>query len=182
MIGSTLLSLAVALLAPASEAIGATQDQIASAESAGPASISAAATVRDWAGNTLREGTNGWVCLPDRPDTQGEDPWCVNGPWLEFLDAYVNQREPEYTEVGFAYMLAGDSPVSNTDPYATEPTGHDDWVTGVPGHLMMLLPDRAMLAGISSDFRNGGPWVMWPDTPYAHVMVPVESYTGGMDH
>ena len=29
------------------------------------------------------------------------------------------------------------------------------------------------LAGISTDPRSGGPWVMWADTPYAHVMVPM---------
>jgi len=182
MVASTMAALAVALLAPGMAPIGATQDQIASAESAGPASVSAHATIRDWAGNTLREGDNGWTCLPDRPDTEAADPWCVNAPWLEFLDAYANQREPQITEIGIAYMLAGDAAVSNTDPYATEPTGPDDWVPGVPAHLMMLLPDPSQLASISYDFRNGGPWVMWPDTPYAHIMVPVESYSGGMAH
>lgn len=181
MLENTLLSLAIALLAPVSEPIGATQDQIASAESAGPSSVSAQATIRDWAGNTLREGGNGWVCLPDRPDTDGPDPWCVNGPWLAFLDAYVNQTEPEYSEVGFAYMLAGDSAVSNTDPYATEPTGDDDWVTGLGAHIMMLIPGQVGLDAISSDPWNGGPWVMWPDTPYAHIMIPVDPY-GGMEH
>jgi hypothetical protein len=22
---------------------------------------------------------------------------------------------------------------------------------------------------------NGGPWVMWPGTPYAHLMIPIDS-------
>ena len=74
MLATTLLSLAAALLAPATAPIGATQDQLASAESAGPASIAAESTIRDWAGNTLREGNNGWTCLPDRPDTDGGRP------------------------------------------------------------------------------------------------------------
>jgi hypothetical protein len=180
MLANTLLSLAVALLAPATAPIGASQDQIASAESAGPASIAAHSTIRDWAGNTLREGTNDWTCLPDRPDTEAVDPWCVDGAWLLFLDAYVNQTEPQYTEIGFAYMLAGDAPVSNTDPYASAPTSEEDWVTGVKGHLMMVIPDPTMLASISTNHRNGGPWVMWPDTPYAHIMIPVDSYEGGV--
>lgn len=179
MLANTLLALAVALLAPAAAPIAGTQEQIASAESAGPASIASHSTIRDWAGNTLREGDNGWTCLPDRPDTAGTDPWCVNEPWLQFLDAYVNQTEPQYTEVGFAYMLAGDTPVSNSDPYATAPTDERDWVTDLHAHIMMLLPDRAMLEAISTDHRNGGPWIMWGDTPYAHIMIPVDSYTGG---
>lgn len=149
--------------------------QIESAESAGPASISADARILDWEMNELRPGTNGWTCLPDRADTPGTDPWCVSEPWLDFLHAYVNQTEPGYEEIGFAYMLQGDTPVSNSDPYATEPTGSDDWVTDLGAHLMMLVPDRSLLEGLPTDHRNGGPWVMWPDTPYAHIMIPIDS-------
>jgi len=161
--------------AAAAPAAGSQADIIRNAERAGPASIAAESAVMDWEMNVIREGSNGWTCLPDRPDTPGDDPWCVNGPWLNFLQAYVSQTEPSYTEIGFAYMLVGDSPVSNSDPYATEPTGPEDWVTDVHGHLMMLVPDPSMLEGISTDHLNGGPWIMWPDTPYAHIMIPVES-------
>ncbi len=151
------------------------EEVIRSALSAGPASITNDAAVMDWDLNEVRAGTNGWTCLPDRADTEGNDPWCVNAPWLNFLRAYVGQTEPTYTEVGVAYMLMGDSPVSNSDPYATEPTTEDDWVTDLGAHLMMLLPDRSNLEGISTDHRNGGHWVMWPNTPYAHIMIPVVS-------
>ena len=151
------------------------QDVMRSAMSAAPASISAEATVRDWDGNELRSGTNGWTCLPDRPDTPGNDPWCVTAAWLNLLDAYVNKTEPTYTEIGFAYMLQGDTPVSNSNPYATEATGPEDWVTDLGPHLMMLVPDSRMLEGISADHLNGGPWIMWPGTPYAHIMIPLES-------
>ena len=148
---------------------------IESATSAGPASISADAAVVDWDMNVIREGSNDWTCLPDNEMTPGTDPWCVNEPWLAFLGAYVNHTEPEYDEIGFAYMLMGDTEVSNSDPYATEPTGEEDWVTDLGAHLMMLLPDLSMLENVSTDHRNGGPWVMWPGTPYAHLMIPVES-------
>ena len=150
-------------------------DPIESAMTAGPASIAAAATVLDWNMNVLRQGTNGWTCLPDRQDTEGTDPWCVDDQWLGFLKAYVGKTAPSITRVGFAYMLAGDSPVSNSDPFATEPTGPEDWVTDVHGHIMVLVPDQKALEGISTDHRNGGPWVMWPNTPYAHLMIPVDS-------
>ena len=136
---------------------------------------SANAKVMDWNFKTLREGSNGWTCLPDRPDTPGNDPWCVNEPWLNFLNAYVKKEKPTYTEIGFAYMLMGDTPVSNSNPYATEPTGKEDWVTDLGPHLMMLVPNTDKLQNISTDHLNGGPWVMWPDTPYAHIMIPIES-------
>jgi len=148
---------------------------IKSAMSAGPSSISADATILDWEMNVLREGTNEWTCLPDRPDTEGADPWCITGPWLNFLDAYVNQTEPTYEEMGIAYMLAGDSPVSNSDPYAEGPTGADDWVTDLGAHLMVIVPDKSLLAGMTTDHLNGGPWVMWANTPYAHIMIPIDS-------
>ena len=148
---------------------------IQSAMSAAPASISSAARIIDWEFNELRPGSNGWTCLPDRPDTPGNDPWCVTEPWLNFLNAYVSKTEPTYTDIGFAYMLMGDTPVSNIDPYTTEQTGPEDWVTDLGPHLMMLNPNRDSLKSISTDHLNGGPWIMWPDTPYAHIMIPLES-------
>jgi hypothetical protein len=48
-------------------------------------------------------------------------------------------------------------------------------VTHVGPHMMILIPNKALLKGISKDHRNGGPWIMWPDTPYAHIMIPWES-------
>lgn len=147
---------------------------IESAESAAPRSISADATVMDWDGTILREGTNGWTCLPDRSDTPGTDPWCVNDPWLSFLEAYVDRSDPTYDQVGVAYMLRGDTPVSNTDPFATEKTTDEDWVEDVGPHLMVIVPDTETLAGFSTDPGNGGPWIMWPDTPYEHLMIPLE--------
>lgn len=157
--------------APVTEA----QSPIESAMSAAPESISAEAQILDWNLNELRPGSNGWTCLPDRPDTPGNDPWCVNEPWLNFLSAYVAKTEPTYTDIGFAYMLMGDTPVSNSDPYETQETTPEDWVTNLGPHLMMLVPNPEMFNSISTDHLNGGPWIMWPDTPYAHIMIPLES-------
>lgn len=170
----TCTAVAVALFLFTSTAMA--QDKlIKSAMSAGPSSISADATIMDWEMNVVREGTNEWTCLPDRPDTEGNDPWCITEPWMNFLHAYVSQTEPTYDQVGIAYMFGGDSPVSNSDPYATEPTGPEDWVTDMGSHLMVILPDRSLLEGMTTDHRNGGPWVMWAGTPYAHIMIPIDS-------
>ncbi|MDG1390029.1 MAG: hypothetical protein P8L70_03970 [Halioglobus sp.] len=32
---------------------------------------------------------------------------------------------------------------------------------------------RELLEGIPTDPSGGGPYVMWGDTPYAHIMMPV---------
>ena len=72
-------------------------------------------------------------------------------------------------------MMQGDTPASNADPFATGETGPEDWITDLGPHLMVLVPDHELLKLISTDHLNGGPWVMWSGTPYAHIMIPLES-------
>ena len=158
------------------------QAKIRSAMSSAPASIADKAMVMDWPAEPggemtmLREGSNGWTCLPDMPDTPGNDPMCLDQPWLAWADAWMNKKETNITQMGFGYMLQGGTPESNTDPYAEGPTPNNEWMTeGVP-HLMILVPEAQMLAGLPTDPGKGGPWVMWRDTPYVHIMVPMPKY------
>ena len=152
----------------------ADDDAIKSAMSAGPESLAAHATIKAWDGTVLREGSNGWICLPDNADTPGADPWCINGAWGNFLEAITAKKDPSYDSVGVAYMLAGDTAVSNTDPFATEFTNDADWVDNLGAHLMVLVPGEGSLKGYSEDAHNGGPWIMWPGTPYEHLMIPID--------
>ncbi|MDX1662069.1 MAG: hypothetical protein R3326_09795, partial [Gemmatimonadota bacterium] len=92
-------------------------------------------------------------------------------PWLAWAKAWQSKTEPAVDQMGVAYMLGGDTGASNSDPYAAGPDAVDDWVDA-GNHLMILAPDPAMLEGMTTDPHNGGPWVMWKGTPYAHVMVP----------
>lgn len=157
--------------------------KIESAMSAAPASIAEDATIMDWPAEpggemtTLREGTNEWTCLPDMENTPGNDPMCLDEPWLEWADAWMNKREPKITQMGFGYMLQGGSPESNTDPYAKEPTSDNEWIEDPVPHLMILVPDENMLAGLPTDPESDGPWVMWRDTPYVHIMAPMPKHT-----
>ena len=181
--GVLVIAVAVALpLHPVFGEGGARRDvvrheaELARAEGAGPSSLSKNATIMDWDENVLRKGTNGWTCMPDNPNTPGRDPLCMNEPWLSFRDAVKNNKKPTYTQVGIAYMLQGDTPVSNTDPYAKAPKPGEDWVEGLGAHIMILVPDLEALKNVSTNSKNGGPWIMWPDTPYAHLMLPIDSY------
>jgi hypothetical protein len=168
-----LLSLAlITLVAPNATAF-AQSDPVQNATSAAPPSVSDSATVMDASGKVLRQGTNGWTCLPDNPAVANNSPMCVDSAWLSFMDAFMNKRQPTVKSVGIAYMLQGDMPVSNTDPFATAPTPTNQWVENSGPHLMMIVPDAQQLDAISTDPNNGGPWVMWKGTPYAHIMVPV---------
>ncbi len=167
----TAASAALLLLAPFAHADEA---DIESAMSAAPESLAANATIQDWDGTVLRQGTNSWVCLPDVPNNGGIDPWCVDASWLNLLNALTNGKDPTYDKVGIAYMLAGDAPISNITPTGKKEDG--DWVDELNAHLMILVPDHAMFDNISTDPNNGGPWIMWPGTPYAHIMIPIDSY------
>lgn len=146
------------------------------AERAAPSSLSKNATILNRDGQVVRIGNNGWMCMPDNPNTPGTDSICMNEPWRTFMDALKNKKTPTITQIGIAYMLQGERPVSNTDPYATEPKPGDELVEALGGHLMILVPDIQTLKDIPTDSKNGGPWVMWAGTPYAHLMIPIDSY------
>jgi len=149
-------------------------DLIKNALSAAPAALAKNATVVDAGGNVLREGSNGYVCLPDDPDLPGNSPMCLDEGWLPWADAWMNHKPLAAPDkISFAYMVQGDSPVSNTDPYATEPTADNEWIANGGPHIMVLVPDVKLLEGLPTDPDYGGPWVMWRDTEYAHLMIPV---------
>lgn len=145
---------------------------IDNALSAAPGKIAAEAAVMDLEGNMLREGSNGYTCLPDDPAQPGNSPMCLDETWMAWAHAWMTKQDPPPTKhVAFAYMLQDDSPVSNTDPYATGPTPDNEWIENTGPHLMVLVPDPKSLEGISDD-PGPGPFVMWKDTPLVHVMVP----------
>ncbi|MCC6313654.1 MAG: hypothetical protein IT337_06545 [Thermomicrobiales bacterium] len=159
-----------------------TDEKIATAMSAAPSSVSAKATildsVMDAAGKpiVLRQGSNGWTCMPDFAATPRPDPMCLDQVWMGWAEARMTHTTPNKTAPGLAYMLQGGSDASNTDPFATEPAAGDDWVNSGP-HIMVLLPDPLDQTVFSTDPNSGGPWIMWPGTPYEHIMMPVGDLT-----
>ncbi len=169
------LAVAIVLLAPgtmAAQTLPTPDDPIAYAMSAGPPSIAADATIMDAEGNILREGTNEWTCI-----AMPGEPMCLDRQWMSWVDAYMNQKDDTgVTALGLAYMLRGDQGASNIDPYAEGPTADNEWVITGP-HLMIIVPDPALLEGIPTDPMAGGPYVMWRDHPLVHVMIPVGDAT-----
>lgn len=155
--------------------------RIANALAAAPASIAKNATVKDWPGKdgkmaVLRDGSNGWVCLPSNPPTRYKknDGMCLDPQWQEWLASVFENRAPRITKVGYAYMLTADEWGSNTDPMgATAPTPDNQWHKQGP-HLMIVYPDAKMLEGIPAKPSMTGPYVMMAGTPHAHVMWPVK--------
>lgn len=154
--------------------------KIREALGAAPPGVAEHATVMDWPAEegadfrVLREGTNGWTCLPDPPgNDENFQPMCNDAAWMKWVEAYTAGEEPVIEEVGLSYMLNAEAAGSNVDPGATEPTADNEWFEG-GAHLMMVVPDPAMLEHYPDDPSSEHPYVMWKGTPYVHVMIPME--------
>jgi len=151
-------------------------DKIKSAMSAAPASIANAATImdigKDMKMRTLKQGTNGWTCIPDSP-SPGVDPMCVDQNGMLWMDAWMNHKDPPAGKIGLGYMLMGGSDASQTDPYAMEPKPGAKWIDTGP-HIMVLNIGSAFASNYPTVATNTkAPYVMFPGTPYAHLMVPI---------
>ncbi|GHF57551.1 hypothetical protein [Seohaeicola zhoushanensis] len=153
------------------------EELIAEAMSAAPPAVGAVATImafnEDGSLRTLREGTSNFVCFADDP-TPGHNPMCLDQNGVAWAEAWINKTTPPAGKVGFGYMLAGGGTPSNTDPYGTLPAGTEPAME--PPHVMIFnLPEKAMdypRPGDEMDMTQ--PWVMWKDTPYEHLMIPVK--------
>lgn len=161
----TLFIILFAILSQSSLAQDATvEERIQNALSAGPSSISEGARVLEWPNRTapkapgfeleeLRAGNNGWTCFPDDLETPGNDPLCVNPVYYEALIARYNNDAPPATGIGIGYMLQEGIPA------------------GSPPHMMVYVPEsEAAYANFTTE-PGQLPWIMFPDTPYAHLMV-----------
>lgn len=170
----TLFFVLMIVIAPLTAVAGGDmEERIALAKSAAPAAISDGATiVVD--GEVVVEGENGWVCMPDTMPGDNA-PLCNDAEWMELLTAVGTQSDYTADRIGISYMLQGEPPgsgVSNSDPYHADRMNAHDYVETGP-HLMIVVP-KEMLEGITDDPSQGGPYVMWKDTPYAHIMIPVD--------
>jgi hypothetical protein len=188
----TLAAIAVLLTIAASPAAGAgdagmphgtakmsDSQSIKSAMRAAPAKVSAGAAIvaigKDGQMRTLRDGKNGFTCMPDNPATPGNDPMCMDKAALEWAGAWMAHKTPASGKVGFMYMLSGGTDASNTDPYATSPGADKHWVKTGP-HVMVVGAEPAFydMYPKGADPDTSVPYVMWAGTPYQHLMVPVK--------
>ena len=139
---------------------------------AAPPQIVEAATIIEMDGNqmqTLKKGSNEWTCM------EGNGyPMCLDPNAMEWAHAWQTHG-PAPTSTGFIYMLAGDTGASNTDPYAKGQTADNHWVeTG--SHVMIVGAAAKTMHGYArtADADPTKPYVMWPGSPYEHLMIPVK--------
>ena len=143
--------------------------KIANALSAGPEAITKNATVMDWPvnlkdgmshGRVLREGNNGWTCMPDIPGRPQHDPMCADETMMQWLMATVAGKKPNIDKVGLAYMLMGEARQGQGAAPTKDPAQVKEWFYIGP-HIMIVLPDAAKeaLTGINRDLSNNLPYI-----------------------
>ncbi|MGQ0443604.1 MAG: hypothetical protein ACT4O2_00375 [Beijerinckiaceae bacterium] len=159
--------------AAAQHAMVTDQELMDKLKGAAPAAVLAGATVMIMgAGGQMKAiatGTNGWTCLD-----HGGGPMCADEAATEWAKARKS-KGPAPQKLGFIYMLRGDNGVSNTDPYAAKETPDNNWIKTGPQVMIVGGEAKNMVAGYPRDAKPdpAKPYVMWPGTPYEHLMLPV---------
>jgi len=159
-------------------------EQVAQALVAAPVDKAADATVMGYANDgsvvQIRAGVNDLVCLADNPADERFSASCYHESLEPYfargrsLNAEGSPREDRY-RIRFDEMTAGTlaSPVMSATQYIFDGTwdsetqtasGQVRWVIYVPG----ATPEST---GLSEQPVDGGPWIMFPGTPGAHIMI-----------
>src|SRR5262249_43637478 len=164
------LSSATAPLPPGTFTTSAHSDdwKIANALSAGPGAITEHATVIDGMpnGKVLRQGTNGWTCVPDVPGRPQHDPMCADETMMKWLMATLAGKKPDIDRVGLSYMLMGEARQGQGAIPEKDPSQVKEWFYVGP-HIMVVLPDSAKdaLRGINQDLSNNQPYTSLLSSP-----------------
>jgi hypothetical protein len=145
------------------------EKKIAIAMSAGPPEIAKGARIIDVdsTGHTevLREGVNGFTCVPGNGDTH--PPMCADQPSMQwFNDFSAHRLSPTNVVPGITYMLAGAMQRSDSDPYDERSP-----LIKIGPHWMIMWPFDPATTGLPSSHRNTGAYIVWPETPYAHLRI-----------
>jgi hypothetical protein len=147
------------------------QERIVRAMSAGPQEVAKSARIvdKDAQGKTvvLREGNNGFTCLPGSPNVIGDPPMCADAASMQWAaDFKARKPKPTNSVPGIIYMLAGATQRSDSDPYDTTSPP----IT-VPAHWMIMWPFDPKATGLPVTHRDTGAYIMWSGSPYAHLHI-----------
>jgi len=174
ILGGAVVAAAV-LASPMSARAQQTSDAqyIAMMKQAAPAAVVQNATIvqmQNGTTRTVQTGTNGFTCMALDPKT----PMCADKNAMAWAQALMTHATPP-SSVGFVYMLAGDDGASNTNPYDRAATANNHWVTTGPHVMIVGGSVGSMGYPAAADADPTKPFVMWANTPYAHLMIPVTS-------
>jgi hypothetical protein len=153
------------------DASDTSQSKIARAMSAGPDDIARSARIidTDAEGNTvvLRNGSDGFTCMPGNPKVIADPPMCADAASLQWLaDAKAHKPRPSNKVPGITYMLAGATQRSDSDP-----NDQSSPAITVGPHWMIMWPFDPQTTGLPTHHKDTGAYIMWAGSPYAHLHV-----------
>ncbi len=179
ILGMLLATAGISITAQAQEMAGmtmkpstlSTKQKIDLALSAGPSNVADGATVvePDGHGNmkVLRQGTNGFTCMPGDPSGVGMPPMCMDKVAVQWnKDFDEHKPKPTTTVPGIEYMLAGATQRSDTDP-----NDKSSPAIKIGPHWMILWPFDPKTTGLPTKHKPTGVYIMWAGSPYAHIHV-----------
>jgi hypothetical protein len=147
------------------------QAKIALAMSAGPIGVAKSARIVDTNAQgeivVLRDGNNGFTCMPGNPKVVGDPPMCSDAAAMQWAaDIKAHKAKPTNTVPGITYMLAGATQRSDTDP-------NDTTSPPVPigPHWMIIWPFDPKTTGLPTVHKPAGAYIMWAGSPYAHLHI-----------
>jgi hypothetical protein len=154
--------------------------KIKNALSAGPKFITDHATVMDWPSapdkemKVLREGSNGWTCMPGPSWAPRPSPMCNDQTMMKWMMAVMAGKKPDLDRVGISYMLQGEAGSDVQDINAKTPPPGKDWYYAGP-HVMLVLPDgdKDALKDVGQDTSSGLPYVRGPNSLSPLLVIPV---------
>lgn len=148
------------------------EEKIDSAMSAAPSRISKNATILDSDGTVLRAGKNKWTCKPGGPPGSRRYPICNDPVFVKWSET-VWQGKPFSTDtVGYSYMLAGGFAADVFDPHVKKSDAGTNSHHEGP-HLMLIMPSHDLLADQSGDPKDDDIFVLFKNTDYEIVIVPL---------
>jgi hypothetical protein len=154
--------------------------QIENALSAGPKFITDHATVMDWPSEpskdmrVLRNGSNGWTCMPGPPGTPRYSPMCNDQTMMKWMMEVMAGKTPDINTVGISYMLQGEVGSDVQDIRAKTPPPGKDWYYAGP-HVMIALPfgGKDALKDVGQNTASGFPYVRGPIAASPLLIIPV---------
>ncbi len=181
-------SVAVALAVPACRVADAQvpnpDEQIAQALLAAPADKAGAARVLGYASDgavvELREGSGDLICLAANPARERFSTSCHHASLEPYfargreLSADSVSHEERY-QIRWEEMESGT--LASPSPSATQYVFDGDWDTasrtgeGRVRWVIYVPGATAASTGLSPEPQPGGPWIMHPGTPGAHIMI-----------
>ena len=168
----------------ASPQVANPEEQIAQALVAAPEDKAEEARILGYATDgsvvELRPGSNDFICLASNPTRENFSSSCYHASLEPYfargreLDAEGTPREDRY-RIRYEEMDAGTlpKPVMSAAQYVFDGSwdsesntaeGQVRWVIYVPGATEET-------TGLSAMPQEGGPWIMFPGTPGAHIMI-----------